>query len=507
MKRLLILALIVLPALGWAQSAAVKKIMQMAREDNRTMQHLDILCNRFGGRPAGSDACDNASEWAMRCFEEWGYDVKLEKAGELSVGFNRGGWWGQLTGEENMHLHFATPSFTAGTKGVQRGHVVIEPRTQEQVNRVKHLLKGSWVLLNGHNRGWSFGYGKKWDDRREKIIANNAEAEKWNREHAGEDGERKHIDDDTAPLFYNQMVEAGILGFVQKGSVPIRALYDRDVIGEKIPFDSLPTVPNIILDEHQYDHIYRMARERRNVQLEFDIRNYFKLGPVPYNNVVATMKGSKYPDEYVIVGAHIDAFDVGTGGVDCGSGVSAVMEAARMIAESGAKPERTIVFILFAAEEFGLLGSQAWLKAHPELHDKITNMFNRDGGPLPYTAFNAPKSLVKEYEKISEPLRELYPQYGFEVNELKPRNRPTQLGGNDASSFAVKGIPALQMHEWKDPMGYGFDYNEIWHTERDIYNKSIAEYQEQAATALAIMVLGTANLDKKLPRDEVYLPQ
>ena len=56
-------------------------------------------------------------------------------------------------------------------------------------------------------------------------------------------------------------------------------------------------------------------------------------------------------------------------------------------------------------------------------------------------------------------------------------------------------------------MGYGFDYNEIWHTERDIYNKSIAEYQEQAATALAIMVLGTANLDKKLPRDEVYLPQ
>ena len=126
---------------------------------------------------------------------------------------------------------------------------------------------------------------------------------------------------------------------------------------------------------------------------------------------------------------------------------------------------------------------------------------------MPYTDFYAPASLVKEYEKISEPLRELYPQYGFEVNELKPRNRPTQLGGNDASSFAVKGIPALQMHEWKDPMGYGFDYNEIWHTERDIYNKSIAEYQEQAATALAIMVLGTANLDKKLPRDEVYLPQ
>ena len=150
MKRLLILALAVLPTLGWAQSAAVKKIMEMAREDNRTMQHLDILCNRFGGRPAGSDACDNAADWAVRCFEQWGYEVAVEKAGELSVGFNRGGWWGQMTGEEHMQLHFATPSYTAGTKGVQRGHVVIEPRTQEQVNRVKHLLKGSWEIGRAH---------------------------------------------------------------------------------------------------------------------------------------------------------------------------------------------------------------------------------------------------------------------------------------------------------------------------------------------------------------------
>ena len=507
MKKLLILALALLPTLGWGQNAAVKKIMEMAREDNRTMQHLDILCNRFGGRPIGSDAYENAAEWAMRCFREWGYEVEYEKAGELSVGFNRGGWWGQMYGEENMHLHFATPSFTAGTKGPQRGHVVIEPRTQEQLNRVKHQLKGSWVLLNGHNRGWSFGYGKFWDERREKIIASNAEAAKWNREHAGEDGEKKPIDDDTAPLFHNQMVEAGILGFVQKGTTPLTALYDRDVIRENIPFDSLPTMPNIILDEHQFDHIYRMAKERRNVQLEFDIRNYFKIGPVPYHNVVATIKGSKYPDEYVIVGAHLDSYDVATGGVDCGSGVSAVMEAARMIAVSGAKPERTIIFILFAGEEFGLLGSQAWLKSHPEMKDKISNMFNRDGGPLPYLGFSAPKSLVKEYEKISEPLRELYPDYGFKINELKPRNRPTNLGGNDSSSFAVEGIPTLQMYEWEDIKGYGFEYGEIWHTERDTYQKSIPEYQEQAATALAIMVLGTANLDKKLPRDEVYLPQ
>jgi hypothetical protein len=68
----------------------------------------------------------------------------------------------------------------------------------------------------------------------------------------------------------------------------------------------------------------------------------------------------------------------------------------------------------------------------------------------------------------------------------------------------VKGIPAVQMAEWSDPMGYNFDYHEIWHTERDTYQKSIPEYQEQAATALAIMALGTANLPTILPRNEVY---
>ena len=98
----------------------------------------------------------------------------------------------------------------------------------------------------------------------------------------------------------------------------------------------------------------------------------------------------------------------------------------------------------------------------------------------------------------------MYPDYNFTVTALEPRQKPTQTGGNDSTSFMVEGIPALQMSEWADPSGYNFQYQEIWHTERDTYNKSIPEYQEQAATALAIMALGTANLPTMLPRNEVY---
>ena len=507
MKRfsLLIILFAVYALNASAQTAAIDKIQQMAIEDNRAMQHLDILCNRIGGRPAGSNACENAEEWAVSTFKEWGLKVTTEKAGELAVGFNRGGWWGRMTGEENMTLHFATPSYTSGTKGPQRGHVVIEPRTQAEFDKMKGQLRGAWVLVEGKSGGWALKHNAEIDQKREQIRKSNDEIAAYNRSVGRDTSKHKPMDNNTPALFYNEMIEAGGLGFIQAAPVPITALYDSDVVKGGITFENLPTVPDIKLDEEQYARIYKMAKERRHVELEFDIRNHFHIGPVAYNNVIATIKGAKYPDEYVVVGAHLDSFDVATGGVDCGSGVSVVMEAARMIAQSGAKPDRTIIFILFAAEEFGLCGSQAWVTAHADLLPKISNMFNRDGGPMPYSSFSAPASMVKEYEKIAEYIREIYPDYDFSINELKPRPMPTRTGGNDASSFAVKGVPTLQMNEWRDVKGYNFDYREIWHTERDTYQKSIPEYQEQAAGAMALMVLGTANLKKMLPRQEVYI--
>ncbi len=104
---------------SFSQDVVTKKIIEIGTTDNRTMQHLDILCNRFGGRITGSAAYDNAAEWCAYKFKEWGMEVKLDHVGELPVGFNRGHWEGRLLSDNGMQLHFATPSYTAGTKGVQ----------------------------------------------------------------------------------------------------------------------------------------------------------------------------------------------------------------------------------------------------------------------------------------------------------------------------------------------------------------------------------------------------
>ena len=493
-----------------AQNSVVKKIIEIGQTDNRVMKQLDILTNRFGGRPIGSDAYDNAAEWMLREFKRWGIEAHLEEAGELPVGFNRGPWFGRLIGgDEPMNLHFVTPSYTSGTKGVQRGHVLMEPRTEEELQRIKHRLKGAWVLVSGKSTGFTIGKSTKSDSLRNVIKAENIEIQKYNERVQRENYEQglkqplKKLREMPA-LFYHEMCKAGVLGFIQAADVPLRALYDHALINDSTTsFDNLPEVCDIKLDRHQYAIIQQMVKERRDFWLEFDILNHFKLGPVKYHNVVASIKGSKYPDEYVIISGHLDAYDVATGGIDCGTGIAPMLEAARMLALSGAKPKRTILFVAFAGEEFGLVGAKAFAKQHANKLGKIANLFNRDGGPTPPVGISVPQAMYDDFVKICQPVKDIRADYPFEVKVRAPFKRPTEASGTDAAVFAVEGVPTFGF-DTQDIKGYNFSYGEIWHTERDVYTKSIPEYMEHAATVTAIVALGVANLDKQLSREGMH---
>ena len=300
------------------------------------------------------------------------------------------------------------------------------------------------------------------------------------------------------------MLFRSILGIIQSAPVPLVALYDRCVVkNPEVTFDNLPVLPDIKLDEHQYKIIEQMVKERRVFELEFDIRNHFKMGPVKYYSVIGKLRGTEFPDEYVMLSAHLDAFDVATGGVDCGSGMSSVIEAARLVSQTGAKPKRTMHFIAFAAEEFGLLGAQAYAKTYADKIDKISYLFNRDGGPLPPVAITTSEAMYDDFVKICEPVKTIHPEIPFEVKKGGPFNKPERLGGTDATVFSIQGVPALSLEE-RDVKGYNFNYREIWHTERDLYTKSIPEYQRHAATVMAVIGWGVANLNYQLPREGFY---
>lgn len=493
-----------------AQSSMSQKIVDIAKADNQVMNHLATLSSRFGGRILGSDAYENAAAWMQYQYTKWGLETHLEEAGELPLGFNRDAWFGKLYGPDGTkELHFVTPSYTSGTVGRQRGHVLIEPKSEQEFNAMKSKLKGAWVLISGTSNGFPINATAKADSIREVIKAENAIIAKENRAammrryETGEKVEMKKLKEQPA-LYLKEMVEAGVLGFIQSAPLPLKSHYDRYRIDEgSLTFETIPSYCEIKLDEHQYNEIYQLAKDRRDFQLEFDIRNHFKVGPVKYHNVIATIKGTKYPNEYVIISGHLDSFDSSTGSVDCGTGIGPMMEAARLLAKAGAKPKRTIVFVGFAGEEFGLWGAQAYVKAHKNEISKISALFNRDGGPLADCGIAVPANIQKELEKICEPIKGYNAQIPFEVTTLKPRKKPKQFGGTDASVFGMEGVPCFQFNE-TDVLGYDFKYTDIWHTENDIYNQLIPEYMEQASVAIAVTALGIANLDKIVKPSDFY---
>ena len=305
-------------------------------------------------------------------------------------------------------------------------------------------------------------------------------------------------------MFYRQRVEAGLLGIIQSTEIPIRALYDRKNL-DKMTFDNLPAVPDIKLNEDQYAVIEKMVARREYFQLEFDIRNHFRMGPVKYHNVIGVIRGSEYPDEYVLAGGHLDAYDVATGGVDCGSGVTPVMEAARLIAEAGGKPKRSILFCLWAGEEFGLLGSKFFVENKTVDLEKISNYFNRDYTPFVPMGITVPEAMYEDFVKVCAPLEDVNPEFPFTVEKRQgePRPKPAKASGSDHAYFAMNGVPTISFNI-KDPKGYDFNYNEVWHTERDTYNKSIPQYQEHTAICMAVTLYGLANLDHVLDRTGLY---
>jgi hypothetical protein len=498
---------------GQTVNKVTAQIIELGKKDNHAPDHLDILCNRFGGRLVGSDAYDNAAEWCASEFKKWGMEVIMDKAGTVPVGFDRGPWFGRMLSDNGMILHFATPSYTAGTKGVQRGHVLIEPKTRAEFDIMKGALKGAWVLISGSNTGWPIDWSARGDSIRASVIAYNDSLIKADREsrRGGPGGpptgfgasSNLNLKEEPA-LFYREMCEAGILGVIQSATIPVRALYDRKNL-DKMTFETLPTVCDIKLDEAQYAIIQKMVIERRYFLLEFDIRNHFRPGPVPFHNVIGIIRGTQYPDEYVMMGGHLDAFDVATGCIDDGSGVATTMEAARLIMAAGGKPKRTIVACLWAGEEFGLVGSKHWVESNKEKLPKISDYVNRDPGSTVATGITVPENIYEDFEKICKPLSDISSEFQFKLNKSTrpPRPVPVNAGGSDHAYFAMNRVPVIGLDE-SDPRGNNFSYDEIWHRENDLYNKSVPEYQEHTALLTAIVVYGIANLDYLLPRDGLY---
>ncbi|MFZ6799183.1 M28 family peptidase [Undibacterium sp. Di24W] len=448
-----------------AQDATSKKIVEIGLQDPQVMTWLDVLTNRFGGRMVGSDNYTHAARWTKEQLQQWGIPAELEEVGQQPVGFNRGPWFGKITGATEKSLRFGTPSYTAGTKGVQRGFAVLGPANEAEAQTRMAEFKNAWVLIPGESRGM------------------------------GRDG-RKEYKPDAVTL---KLIEAGALGTLQSGKEPLSLLDAKPT-----SWDKLPNLPDIKLTAAQYTEIQEQLKKGEKPELEFDIRNWFYPGPVPFHNVVARIQGSEKPDEYVVIGAHLDSFDSATGAVDDGSGVSPTIEAMRLLAKAGAKPRRSIVMLASAGEELGILGASAYTEKYAKNMDKVVMMLNRDGAPGAVSGITVPSAWKAPFERVAKSLQGVNTEFGFEVKTSDyPRVRAEALAGTDASAFSMKGVPTPSANNKTD-----FNYGRTWHTLLDTYNEVVpyAKAQQHSAIAIALMAYEVANAPEPMSREGYYLP-
>src|SRR5512143_481439 len=228
-----------------ATDPVVAKIIALGTTDNRVMTWNDFASNRFGARETGTNAYNDAAEWAIWQFRQWGLEAELDEAGEVPVGFNRGPWFGKMTKPAEKALSFGTPSFTAGTKGRERGPVVIlkadpfsipgrNPKPEDvekkraaveaaiaEVKANAAAFKGAWVLIPGENTGFA---------------------------RDGRKGTPEYSDSQLIPKLTAVLVEAGARGTIQMSKTDPFRMLD----GYVESWDKLPVLPDIKLPEGQY---------------------------------------------------------------------------------------------------------------------------------------------------------------------------------------------------------------------------------------------------------------
>ena len=453
-------------AMGQGDPQIVAKIIDEGKNRSQVMKSLTELTIKFGPSLRSSTNLDKASKWMMDQFKKAGCtNVHLEQWGEYPVGFDRGKKsYGRMVSPERIEFEFTSPSWTEGTRGGLKGQAVKAPTTVEEFNAKKDRLRGAWLVYVAGNP---------------PQLPRNPEAEISPELKARLDLEK-------------QIDGAGIAGRVtgSRNELVITSGSWR------VDPANLPKGRRAIVRKSDMDKIVAQMDAGRAVELEFNLDQKWVKGPRPQYNVVAEIKGTERPDEVVIVSGHFDSWDgPGAMGVnDNGTGSCTALEAARILNKVGAKPKRTIRFILWTGEEQGLYGSRGYVGLHMNEMDKISAVLVDDGGTNYHGGYVGIESQKAIMETAFAPVAAAFPEMPmqFRVSPTMPRG-----GGSDHSSFNAVGVPGFFTIETGRS-----DYNFVHHTQHDHLKYAIPEYLVQSSVCHAVVSYNLACLDTLLPRGE-----
>jgi len=456
------------------------RILSEVRDHSEAAENLEYISDRIGPRLTGSPQLKQANEWTAEVMRKYGLvNVHLEPW-TIAHSWTRGTASARIIAPTEHPLTIASAGWAPGTNGTVRGPVIFfDAKSKDDFAKYKGKLKGAIVIATEPQ--------PLSPPRPEDANAEYVRPMQVPPPPAGQP---------PAPSPFAALTELGrarneffkaegVAAVLRDSNKPHTLLNMTGVGGEK--FDTGP-IPNAFITGEGYRMVWRLLKHG-SVTVEINMTNSFSDKMVEVYNTVGEIRGSEKPDEVIVLGAHLDSWDLGTGSTDNGTGSAAVLEAARALAKSGLKPKRTIRFILFSGEEEGLVGSAKYVEAHKADLDKISAVLVHDTG----TGRVLTLGLHDNYQA-----REIVDQVLAPLGELK-LFEPSMVRafGTDHASFDDVGVPGFFCIQ------NGAEYAKTHHSQSDTFDKVWKDDLNQGAQVLAAWAYNTAQLPDMLPRRPV----
>lgn len=481
---------------------AIQRIKEEGFERSQVMDTAWWLTEIHGPRLTNSPQLRAAADWAAKKLTAWGLvNVKQEPWG---ADFGRG-WSNERT---VVHVVAPTPwpvvayarAWTPGTAGPVTAEAVLAPIASEaDIEKFKGKLKGKLVLAQPVRPVQPL-----WEAPAHRFT--DKELIDMRVQEVGPARGPGNFNPMQAMAFANKrnqfLLSEGVVAVLEpgagrgdSGSVLTGGGGSRDPKGPPAPTQLS------VATEH-YNRLARMVEKGHAVTLEVDVRSTFHDAALGMFNIVAEIPGTDKADELVMLGAHFDSWHTGVGAVDNGAGSAVMMEAMRILKQSGVKLRRTVRLGLWTGEEQGLIGSREYVKAHfadplalqpkPE-HAKLAGYFNMDNGTGAY------RGVYLQGNEAVEPIFRAWmaPFHNVGMTDLTIRN----TGGTDHLAFHAVGLPGFQFIQ--DPVQYS---SRTHHSNLDVYDQLIAGDLMKNAVITAAFVYHTANREAPLPRRAMPRP-
>ncbi|RFZ94249.1 M20/M25/M40 family metallo-hydrolase [Mucilaginibacter conchicola] len=484
-NKLFIAAALCVSSSAFAQNnnAVVDKIVKEATENSQLQTLAHELFDGIGPRLVGTPQYDQAGKWALDKYKGWGITAKQEKWGDWR-GWERGISHIDMVYPRVHSIEGTQLAWSPGMKAAVTAETVILPDVADSAAFAKWLpaVKGKFVMISMNPVS-----GRPDDNWKEFALQESidkmkaergAQTEAWrNRvKKTGYNGR-------TLPVALEKAGAAGI----------ITNYWSQGFGVDKIFAAYTKTIPTVDIALEDYGLLYRLTEKNEKPRITIHTESK-ELGPKATFNVIGEIKGSEKPNEYVMLSAHFDSWDGGTGATDNGTGTLTMMEAMRILKKVYPKPKRTILVGHWASEEQGLNGSRAFVEDHPEIVANLQALFNQDNGTGRVVNISG-QGYAKAGDFISKWLEVVPDTIRHQIKTNFPGTPGG--GGSDFASFVAVGAPGFSLgsNSWS----YG---NYTWHTNRDTYDKVVFDDLRSNAILTAILVYMASEDPNKFPRDK-----